>query len=203
MTTVSNDVRPASPPAPAIRMVRQLDGTLLEDTWKLYEEAFRELNTLAVQRHMMYRHEFDDVMADTRWRKYLAFDDGGTLIGVSTFTNQLDAVPLISQAYFERHWPQHYAEQRVWWIGFVAVAPAGRGLRTFYRLVQTMEEVSGSVNGINGMDFCRFNEDVINLASITKKLLGRIADANGRTVTHEKVDYQGYHIYELLPRPVA
>ena len=36
----------------------------LEEAWGLYSEAFRDLNSRAVQRHLMYRSEFDEVMHD-------------------------------------------------------------------------------------------------------------------------------------------
>ena len=50
-----------------IKIVDQInDDELGERAWRLYDAAFRELNTMAVQRHLMYRHEFDEVM------KYLA-----------------------------------------------------------------------------------------------------------------------------------
>ena len=84
---------------------RITDEDRREAMWTMYRDAFEELNTLAVQRHMMFRSEFDEVMADPRVDKYVALDDDGTMCGVATYTNDLDAVPLIAPQYFERHWP--------------------------------------------------------------------------------------------------
>jgi hypothetical protein len=107
-----------------IKIVEQVnDEELLQSLWELYSDAFKDLNSLAVQRHLMYRNEFDEVMRDQRVQKYLCLDDDGTLYGLSTYTNDLAAVPLIAPEYFERHWPDHYAARKIWYIGFVAVDP--------------------------------------------------------------------------------
>ena len=93
----------------------------LEQAWQLYGVAFSHLNALTVQRHLMYRSEFDDVMTDRRIEKWLAYSDDGVLLGLATYTNQLSAWPLISPEYFARRWPAHYADSRIWYCGFVAV----------------------------------------------------------------------------------
>src|SRR5258706_16131432 len=95
-----------------VKIVDLVQGDLREEAWTLYSEAFDELNALAVQRHLMYRNEFDDVMADPRVQKYLCLDVDDALRGMSIYTNDLGAVPLISPPYFERHWPEHFAERR-------------------------------------------------------------------------------------------
>ncbi|MFG2042101.1 hypothetical protein [Dactylosporangium sp. NPDC048998] len=53
----------------------------------------------------------------------MCLDDDGTIGGLSIYTNDLDAVPLIAPPYFARRWPQHYAERRIWYCGFVATSP--------------------------------------------------------------------------------
>ena len=88
--------------------------------WELYEGAFGELRSLAVQRHLMYQSEFDDVLLDSRIQKYLCLDDDGRLCGLSTYTNDLFAMPLIAPEYFARRWPELYHENKVWYCGFVA-----------------------------------------------------------------------------------
>ena len=82
-----------------IQVYDKVGGRLLEDAWSLYESAFRELNTMTVQRHMMTAEEFDQVMIDWRWSKFVATDDAGNLAGLATYTNHLEAHPLISQDY--------------------------------------------------------------------------------------------------------
>ena len=42
----------------------RIDASQLESCWGLYIQAFDELRTRAVQRHLMTRDEFDSVMGD-------------------------------------------------------------------------------------------------------------------------------------------
>ena len=136
-----------------IKIVDQInDDELAESAWQLYYAAFRELNTMAVQRHLMYRHEFDEVMNDTRVQKYLCVNDDGTLAGLATYTRDLDAVPLIAPQYFERHWPEHYAGKRIWYIGFVAVHPKAQGRHMFKQLVEQLYVTAATQNGLVGID---------------------------------------------------
>jgi hypothetical protein len=177
-----------------IKVVDSLDGSLLEDAWTLYHEAFRDLNAYAVQRHLMHRHEFDTVMADGRIDKYLLLGDTGTLAGMSTFTRDLDAWPLISPAYFERRWPRRYAERRIWWVGFVAVDPEqGRPLHAFAALVEAMQLVVAGANGVVGLDICRYNADARHLDRASNLLVRRITS----TVNIERADEQTFWLYEF------
>jgi hypothetical protein len=176
-----------------IKVVDALQEDLMESTWDLYYDAFHELNALALQRHLMYRHEFDEVMLDERVQKYLCLDDGGALCGLSTYTNDLDAVPLISPQYFERRWPQHYAERRIWYVGFVAVHPNGRSVNAFVELVEAMHLVAAPQNGIVGLDMCRYNDDNRHMSRAVRLLLRRLSS----NVLVERSDEQSYWLYEF------
>lgn len=171
-------------------MVDVIEGSAVEDAWKLYYDAFRELNAAAVQRHLMYRTEFEDVVTDRRVQKYLCFHEG-ELCGMSTYTNDLDAVPLISPQYFERRWPRHFAERRIWYVGFVAVkndAP----VTTFPRLIAAMHQTS-TRDALTALDVCARTNDVRHLPRSVRVLLHRLS---GR-VRMERLDEQSYWLYEF------
>jgi hypothetical protein len=176
-----------------VKVVDEVHETLLEDAWTLYHGAFRELNALAVQRHLMYRSEFDEVMRDQRVQKYLCLDDDDTLCGLSTYTNDLYAVPLISPPYFERRWPQHFAERRIWYCGFVAVDPKGRTANAFGELVRAMYLVAATQNGIIALDMCRLNDQVRRLSRVVPLMLHRLSGE----VRTERMDEQSYWLYEF------
>jgi hypothetical protein len=175
-----------------VKVVDEVVGILRDEAWALYFDAFEELNTLAVQRHLMYRWEFDDVMADARIRKYLAFDDAG-LVGLSAYTNDLHAVPLISPAYFWHHYPAEYAADRVWYCEFVAVARSGKGRPdsgAFAALVEAMwRDADG---GIIALDMCRVNAER-GMSRVVPLMLRRLS-GKVRTV---RADEQSYWIYEF------
>lgn len=174
-----------------IKVVDEVHETLIEDAWKLYHEAFRELNAFAVQRHLMYRDEFDEVMFDPRVQKYLCLDDDGSLCGLSTYTNHLDAVPLISPQYFERRWPRHYAERKIWYVGFVAVRDDAP-VTTFSHLIAAMHETS-TRDAITALDVCGRTDTVRHLPRSVRVLLRRISGS----VRMERLDEQTYWMYEF------
>ena len=177
-----------------IKIVDQInDDELAEAAWQLYYAAFSELNTMAVQRHLMYRHEFDEVMNDARVQKYLCVDDAGTLCGLSTYTNDLDAVPLIAPQYFERHWPEHYAGKRIWYIGFVAVHPKAQGRHMFKQLVEQLYVTAATQNGLVGIDICSYNDEVLHFSHIFRSMVERLT-ANMR---FQRIDQQSYWLYDF------
>jgi len=177
-----------------IKVVDQVgDGELIESAWQLYEDAFRELNALAVQRHLMYRSEFDEVMRDTRVQKYLCLDDGGRLTGLATYTNDLTAVPLISPEYFARNWPDHYLKRKIWYIGFVAVDPQAQGQQAFAQMVEQMYLIAVTQNGLVGLDICNYNDDVRNMSRIFRLMISRYTP----TMRFHRIDQQSYWLYEF------
>jgi hypothetical protein len=176
-----------------VKVIDEAHDSLIEQAWALYYDAFRELNAYAVQRHLMYRSEFDALMRDPRVQKYLCLDDDDTLCGFSTYTNDLDAVPLISPEYFERRWPEHYAERRIWYVGFMAIDRELRPSNAFVELIEAMYLVAVTQNGIVALDMCRFNDEVKHLSRVVPLVVRRLA---GETRA-ERMDEQSYWLYEF------
>lgn len=182
-------------------LIKQLD--VLNDhlnhmAWQLYQTAFEELNTLAVQRHLMNHDEFLGVMDDQRVGKYLALDDTGRLAGLSTYTNDLDAVPLVSPPFFARHYPEHYEQRRIWYVGFLAVAD-GAPVTTYGELIEAMYRMSEPTAGISVLDVCARTDQVRHLPRATRALLQRIS-GNCRMT---RLDEQSYWLYEFPDLEVA
>jgi hypothetical protein len=177
-----------------LEVLDRLDGDQVEAAWRLYLDAFSDLAAHAVQRHLMSRSEFEEMAADTRVLKYLAYDEDGSLGGLSTYSNQLETMPLISPQYFERRWPEHFAEGRVWYCGFVAVHPAGNG--AFPVVVEAMYRHVEKEGGVIALDVCQYNDDRFRLPKAINLMLSRIS--NG-VVRPELADSQQYWIYQTAP----
>lgn len=173
-------------------VARVTDEGQIEVAWDLYEQAFRDLNRLAVQRHLMHRSEFEEVMLDQRVTKYLCLEDNDTLIGMSTFTNDLDAVPLIAPEYFEHHWPDLYAAHKIWYIGFLAVHPDAQGRRAFAQLSEQMYIVAAAQDGLVGLDLCNHNDDVRHMSRVLRIMARRL----GRSRL-DLIDQQSYWLYRF------
>ena len=169
------------------------DG-LLDDAWKLYQNAFEDLNARTVQRHLMTRTEFEEVCWDIRVQKRMAFDDSDQLCGMATYTNVLESMPLISPAYFQRRWPELFALSRIWYCGFVAVAPAAP--TAFVDLITGMYRDAEVDGGVIGLDLCRWNDQVRHLSRVIRLCLLRISDGKVRA---EQADEQMFMIYETSP----
>ncbi|GIF76340.1 hypothetical protein [Asanoa siamensis] len=175
-----------------VEVEKVLTGTRLEEAWHLYTTAFEELRRAAVQRHVMHRSEFDEVMADDRVEKYVALTPEGTLCALSTFTNDLDAMPLISPDYFAHRWPDHYAEHRVWYLGFLAIADSQRGSGVFETMIERMWRIVRANAGIAAMDICARNEARHLDGAITRTLTALTPD-----VVPTRLDTQAFWCWEL------
>jgi len=177
---------------------RITDEEQLEAAWALYLEAFEELNSMAVQRHLMYRSEFDEVMRDPRVDKYLALESDGTLIGLSCYTNNLEAIPLIAPQYFARHYPDHYQAKRIWYIVFVAVKPEAQGQAAFALMSEQMYLVAATQNGMVGLDLCSYNDEVRRMSRVFRLLIGRLCNFN---MSFEQIDQQSFWLYNFPAVP--
>jgi hypothetical protein len=180
-----------------VKFLDILEGELTEAAWQVYRSAFEELNALAAQRHLMYRSEFDGVMSDPRVDKVLTLDDAGALAGIATITRDLDAVPLIAPPFFARRWPQQYAQRRIWYIGFVAVAPAAQGGSAFTDAFNEYYRIAEAEDGLVGMDICAHNELAHRLPRAIQLQLRRLS---GGAATAERVDTQSFWMFDMRGR---
>lgn len=177
-----------------VKVIDQITNEeLIETAWRLYEDAFGDLKSLAVQRHLMYRSEFEQVMRDARIQKYLCLEDNGTLAGMSTYTNDLFAMPLLAPEYFERRWPELYRQRKIWYCGFVAVGTTSRATHAFAELVEEMYHSAANQNGIIGLDFCRYNDENRKMSRVIRLMLHRLSGG----VKAECMDQQQFWIYEF------
>lgn len=169
-----------------------LPEAVLDEAWRVYAESFDELRTLAVQRHVMPRGDFDEHMRDPRVRKYVirGVDGSGSIAAIGTLTNDLAAAPLISPDFFRHRWPALYARRQVWYVGFYAVHPRHRGSGLFASLIEEMVEVIAP--GVAVVDFCAYNEEV---AQLPRFVLGVLEDLG--EVRTQRLDTQAYWSYEF------
>jgi hypothetical protein len=161
LTVVTSPPVVLTPTVVEIRAV--VDGELRDEAWRLYSQSFEELRYLAVQRHVMYGDEFDAVMADPQVEKFLIWGADGSLQGLSTMTNQLSSMPLVSPEYFSRRWPERYQAGLIYYIGFLGVHPDSHGTGVFGDLVRAMTEPVSLVEGLAVIDVCTYNKDRLHL----------------------------------------
>jgi hypothetical protein len=176
------------------KQLAAVDGDLAKEARDLYYDAFRELNAFAANRHLMTDEEFYAVMADERITKFLILDDGGSLAGLITWTNHLEAVPLIAPEYYRRRWPEHVEQGRYFYIPFFATGPAARHSGAFVEGFAELFRIAEPVDGLVGLDICVFNEQQHRLPQTILVLLKRMS--GGRSLS-ERSDEQSFWTFDL------
>ena len=167
------------------------------ELWALYERAFEDLRTLAVQRHVMNHAEFSALMAEERVEKYVVTDDAGGVAALATMTNDLPVLPLISPEYFAHRWPKLYAAGRVWYVSFVAVDPVHQARGVMQRIIDEMcAAVDETAGGVICLDVCEYREMAQRLPTAIESQANRARPG----ITRVRLDAQVYWGYEF-PTP--
>jgi GNAT superfamily N-acetyltransferase len=174
-----------------------VDGPEAEACWSFYDRAFEGLRARAAQRHALTRNEFDDQMVDDRVIKHIVFDaeNVGKPVGMTTVTNDLSAVPLISPEFYAARWPRFYAEQQIWYVGFLAVDPDYHGTGVLAQMIGSICEVIPQHGGVVAADICQFNQD----AMLLPDAFGRLAGTFTRQPDKQRLDTQVFWGYEFAP----
>ena len=176
-----------------VDVVPVVPDELMDRAWDFYRETFDELRYLAVNRHLLHRDEFDDLMTDKRAVKYLSLDAAGDVVGLAAMTTELEAVSLISPDYFRHHWPDLYDQGRIFYVMFVGAAPGARGTGVFVSLLREMVQPILAVDGKVVVDICTYNEERHRLPRMIGVILGRV----GRRTEPRRLDSQSFWLYEF------
>jgi hypothetical protein len=172
-----------------------VEGSEAEACWSFYDRAFESLRVRAAQRHALTRSEFDDQMADKRVIKHIVYAAGNAdkPVGMATLTNDLSAVPLISPEFYQARWPQFYAAQQIWYVGFLAVDPDYHGTGVLAQMIGSMCAVIPQDGGVVAADICQFNQD----AMLLPDAFGRLAGTFARKPEQHRLDAQVFWGYEF------
>lgn len=166
------------------------DDQTLNAAYADYAEAFAEVNTLAVNRHLMTKAEFTHIAEDERVTKYLAYDDG-MLAGMSCITNDLDAWDfLIQPRYFARFYPELFKCRAIWYIGFVFSVG---GNHAFAPLIGEMFPQVRDSGGMFVQDFCTANI-IRGLPRATAVVVSRLM---GQVVHVDRIDELAFYAGHL------
>ena len=137
-------------------------------------------------RQILHEAEFLEEMVDPRVNKYVAWDEHGEVIGMSTLTSDLSTVPWISPGFFEHRYPEHFARGAVYYMGFTLVSAERQGGRVFATMLQRMADQIGDDRAVVAWDMCMLNEEA-GLAEAGNAMLESMAE-----VSIETIDRQTY-----------
>jgi hypothetical protein len=171
-----------------VTVEKEVDDETAARYYKLYHDTFSALQVKAVARQLLHEEEFFEEMSDPRVHKYVAWDEDGDAIGLSTLTRHLETVPWISPQYFAYHFPEHTARDAVFYLGFTLVVPHRRQSRIFQAMIERVVELLVEERAICAWDICSHNDMTLSLQDNIERLLYRRAD-----VTVAPIDRQTYY----------
>jgi hypothetical protein len=178
---------------PTVTALTAVDEATARHFWRLYLEAFGPLRTRAAARQVLHEDEFLEEMVDDRVWKYIAWDDKGTAIGMTTLTRHLETVPWISPEFYQARYPEHFARQAVYYLGFTLVGKGARGVLSFAAMIEAVVERLAADRAVCGYDICAFNNESIRFADNIEAMLRR----GGEAVTMDRLDSQTYYVADL------
>jgi hypothetical protein len=166
----------------------------IRTVYSWYEKTFREIDTLAAQRHLMTYDEFYNVWNNHAVKKFFAFNDEGEVVGMSVMTNKLREWPIVSWRFFEKQFPDEYKRNACWYVGFTGASEA----HVFSALVNAMLPYPRGTQGIVAMDYCTHNMDQRNLHGVAYLILQRtvpdtqMARLDSQTTVAYRFDGKGF-----------
>ena len=154
-----------------IEVVTDVDEVTAARYLELYRDTFGELETRAAARQVLHEEEFLEEMHDPRVMKYLAIDADDEVIGMTTLTRELSAVPWISPAYFAHHYPEQTARNAVYYLGFTLVRAARRQQHVFASMIAAATQLVVSEKAVCAWDMCHYNDEVLGLGAGISQML--------------------------------
>ncbi|MCY7401262.1 MAG: pyruvoyl-dependent arginine decarboxylase [Nocardioides sp.] len=170
-----------------VTLEKTVDLATARRYYELYRDTFGDLEDKAAARQLLHEHEFLEEMVDDRVHKYVARDEDGEAVGITTLTADLETVPWISPPYFAKRYPEHHARGAIYYLGFTLVHPSRRTARVFHAMFTRMAELMVAEKAVAAWDMCLFNDER-RVGGNGGRLLARLAD-----ITIEPVDRQTYY----------
>ena len=132
------------------------------ELWALYHDAFEPLQELALLNHLYTRTAFEELLADERITKLVAWVQGQP-VGLAMITNELALVPQISPPFLHARYPDEARRSAVYFGIMVLVSESKRRSTVFARLIAGMAQITAQASGVVVFDICRHNMEALEL----------------------------------------
>jgi hypothetical protein len=139
-----------------ITIERALDPAHVERVYGFYRAAFEPLVARAAAKHVLSPGEFAGEMADARIDKYVAWDADGRPGTLACLTTDLTAVPWIEPGYYAARYPEHVAQGRLYYLGYLVADPAGQ-IRAGSVITEMIIERCTTERAVLAWDVCAYN----------------------------------------------
>lgn len=113
------------------------DQRVRDELWALYDLAYSKIAEEDITRELLFRTEFDEVMADSTYRTTVVRDDGGSPVAMSVIATDIGVTRYLSRPYFERRYPERLASGRVHYVMWAVVHPEHQASRAVFDLIRS------------------------------------------------------------------
>ncbi|MEP7053848.1 MAG: hypothetical protein ABI912_01200 [Actinomycetota bacterium] len=168
-------------------------GDSADDLFEMYRAAFVPLHSRAALGHLLPRSEFDTVLRAPTVSKIIAWDHKDRAIGMATLTTDL-TTEHISELFFADRFPEEYARNELFYLGFLLVRPDAQRGGVLAAMVKSVVSHVSALGGVVAFDVCKFNDDTFKFAQSCALLARRIRASSMATV-----DVQTYYAVRFPP----
>lgn len=169
-----------------------IDRAASQVLYSLYHRAFEPLKVQAAARQVLTCDEFFVQMEDERIDKYVAWEPDGQPIGLITLTRHLDAVPWVSPEYYADRFPEQWARNAVYYLGYLLAQPVTRRTRFLETICRLCIEPLVAERAVIAYDVCSYNNDMLGFADRISRVARQFASSH----VH-KLDAQVYYAVNL------
>jgi hypothetical protein len=111
------------------------DRTVLDSFWHLYEVSYLPIAASDPSRELLFRSEFDSVLADPTNRITVLRDENRP-IAMSVAATDIGATRYLSRAFFERAYPERMAAGLVHYVMWIVVHPDHQASEALFHLAR-------------------------------------------------------------------
>jgi hypothetical protein len=148
-------------------------GRTAETLLRLYQRTFGPLRTRAAARQLLTREEFFGQLEDHRVDKYVAWEDDSEPVAIITLTRDLHTVPWISPEYFAARYPEQWARNAVYYLGFACARPTAKKSPFLDMAVEMAIEPLALERAVIAYDVCAYNNSVLGISERITEVLRR------------------------------
>jgi hypothetical protein len=177
----------------SVSVERVLTGADATAAWATYRDSLAPLAEVAAMKQTLREPELRAALADPAILKYVGRDDDGAVVAVLTLTTKL-STENISNGFYQRRYPDHYAAGRLLYLGFLVVRPEAQARGLIMLLVGRLTADLEAVGGVVAFDVCGYNDETFAFARLC-----RLVAARTRPATLTQLDVQTYYAIEFPP----
>ena len=186
-----------TPPMYITRYSNLTNRAVVDELWELYEAAYARLATLDPTRETLFRHEFDEVLADPTNRLWVLRSDDGP-IAMAVVATDIGSTRYLSRAFFQRVEPERMDAGLVHYIMWVTIHPDHQGGRAAFELARGFIPLESTEGALLVFDLPESNQP--NVRGGGAELLFRMAQMIGPV---DLQFYGGSKYYALDFAPTA